>query len=104
MLKRTLLMLSESSRAKAFIVRAPFASAVVRRFVAGETLDEAVPVVHDLNRAGMTVTLDYLGESVRDRKEATAAADQYLRMIDRIIAEGVDGNVSLKLTQMGQDI
>jgi hypothetical protein len=52
----------------------------------------------------MSVTLDYLGESVSDRAEATAAADQYLEIIDRIVAERIDGNVSLKLTQMGQDI
>src|SRR5690606_38782273 len=57
-----------------------------------------------LNRAGMAVTLDYLGESVRSRDEARAAADVYLQLLDRIAAERLDANVSLKLTQMGQDI
>jgi len=52
----------------------------------------------------MSATLDYLGESVRNREEAEAAADVYLRLIDRIAAEGLEANVSLKLTQMGQDI
>jgi hypothetical protein len=58
----------------------------------------------ELNAAGFKVTLDYLGESVHNREEAVAAADTYLRLIDRIAAEGLDANVSLKLTQMGQDI
>ena len=104
MLRQTLLVLSESDLARSFVTHAPFASAAARRFVAGETIDEAIPAVRELNARGQTVTLDYLGESVSDRAEATAAADTYLRIIDAIVEGGIDGNVSLKLTQMGQDI
>jgi proline dehydrogenase len=104
MLRQTFIVLSKSSLARAFVTHAPFASAAARRFVAGETIDDAIRAARELNEAGMTVTMDYLGESVNDRAEATAAADQYLDIIDRIVAEGIDGNVSLKLTQMGQDI
>jgi proline dehydrogenase len=104
MLKQGFIFLSQSSLAKKFVTRAPFASAAARRFVAGETIDDAIAAARELNDAGMSVTLDYLGESVSDRAEATAAADQYLEIIDRIVAENIDGNVSLKLTQMGQDI
>jgi proline dehydrogenase len=104
MLRQGFIFLSQSDLARRFVTHAPFASAAARRFVAGETVDDAVRAARELNEAGMTVTLDYLGESVSDRAEATAAADQYLEIIDRIVAEKIDGNVSLKLTQMGQDI
>jgi proline dehydrogenase len=104
MLRQTFIFLSQSGLARGFVTRAPFASAAARRFVAGETVDDAIRAARELNGAGMTVTLDYLGEAVSDRAEATAAADQYLEIIDRIVTENIDGNVSLKLTQMGQDI
>jgi proline dehydrogenase len=104
MLRQGFILLSKSDLARWFVTHAPFASAAARRFVAGETIDDAVRAARELNQGGMTVTMDYLGESVSDRAEATAAADQYLRIIDRIVADGIDGNVSLKLTQMGQDI
>jgi proline dehydrogenase len=83
---------------------APFARGVARRFVAGETIDDAIRAAHALNEAGATVTLDYLGESVSSRDEARASADVYLQLLERITAEGLRANVSLKMTQMGQDI
>ncbi|MDX1675753.1 MAG: proline dehydrogenase family protein, partial [Longimicrobiales bacterium] len=104
MLRQGLLMLSESSVARSVVTHAPFARSAARRFVAGETIDEAMAAAAELNAAGMTVTLDYLGESVSDRAEAREAADTYLDIIDAIVRDGIDGNVSLKLTQMGQDI
>ena len=104
MLREGLLFLSRSGTARKVVMNAPFARSAARRFVAGETLDDAIDAARRINADRMAVTLDYLGESVRDRAEATAAADTYLRMIDRLVAEGIDGNVSLKLTQMGQDI
>ncbi len=104
MLRQSFILLSKSDLARRFVTHAPFASAAARRFVAGETMDDASSAARELNRAGMTVTMDYLGESVNDRAEATAAADQYLEIIDRMVADQIDGNVSLKLTQMGQDI
>jgi proline dehydrogenase len=83
---------------------APGARTMARRFVAGETIDDGVNAARELNRIGMKVTLDYLGESVSNRADATAAADTYIAMIERIAGAGLDANVSLKLTQMGQDI
>src|SRR5687768_14813696 len=77
---------------------------MARRFVAGETIEDGIHAARESNRLGMSVTLDYLGESVSNREEARAAADVYLQMIDRITAEKLDANVSVKLTQMGQDI
>ena len=71
------------------------------RFVAGTTLDDAVVAVRALNAAGMSATLDVLGESVSDRAAADRAAAGYVRTIERIAADGLDANVSLKLSQMG---
>jgi proline dehydrogenase len=104
MLRQGLLMLSESSMARTMVTHAPFARAAARRFVAGETIPEATAAAGELNASGMTVTMDYLGESVHDREEARAAADTYLEIIDAVVRDGIEGNVSLKLTQMGQDI
>jgi proline dehydrogenase len=77
---------------------------MARRFVAGETIDEGVIATRALNQSGASVSLDYLGESVSSRPEARAAADIYVAMLDRIAREKLNANVSLKLTQMGQDI
>jgi proline dehydrogenase len=74
------------------------------RFVAGETLDEALAVARKLNAEGITVTLDHLGESVTTLAEAADARDVYLRTLDAIHANAIQGNVSLKLTQFGLDI
>jgi proline dehydrogenase len=74
------------------------------RFVAGETLDEAIDAVRALNRQGMIATLDHLGENVATRNEAVGAADEYLIALDALDESGVNSNVSLKLTQMGLDL
>jgi proline dehydrogenase len=74
------------------------------RFVAGETLDDALAVCRRLNGEGITTTLDHLGESVNTLEEAGQAKDVYLRTLQAIHESGVLGNVSLKLTQFGLDI
>ena len=74
------------------------------RFVAGTTLNDAVASVRALNAAGATATLDVLGESVDDRASADRAAAAYVEAIERIAAEGLEANVSIKLTQMGLDL
>src|SRR5581483_11891698 len=74
------------------------------RFVAGETLDQALAVCRRLNDEGITVTLDHLGESVTSLSEAAEARDVYLRTQNAIQEKGIQGNVSLKLTQFGLDL
>jgi proline dehydrogenase len=74
------------------------------RFVAGETLDQALQVGRDLNSEGITITLDHLGESVTSLAEAAEARDVYLRTLAAIQENGIRGNVSLKLTQFGLDL
>jgi proline dehydrogenase len=75
-----------------------------RRFIAGERIEEAIACARRLQARGMLLTLDYLGESVRTTEEATAATREYLRLIDVIVAAGIERNISLKLTQLGIDI
>lgn len=104
MLREGLLFLSESRLARRIAGGAPGARTVARRFVAGEKPEDAIRAARALDQAGMPVSLDYLGESVRSREEARAAADVYLGLLDRIAADRLRANVSLKLTQMGQDI
>lgn len=77
---------------------------VALRFVAGETLDEAMAAARRLNEEGMSVSLDHLGEHVSDATLALLARDAYLACIDRIAAEGLDANISVKLTQLGMGL
>jgi proline dehydrogenase len=82
----------------------PLVRRMPHRFVAGTRLDEAIAVVRALNATGASATLDVLGEAVEDRAAADAAAAAYVEAIGRIAAEGLDANVSIKLTQMGLDL
>jgi len=75
-----------------------------RRFIAGETIEEAIADARALQARGMLLTLDYLGESVRNSDEAAAATAEYVRLIDVIVAGGIERNISLKLTQLGVDV
>jgi proline dehydrogenase len=75
-----------------------------RRFIAGETVDEAIDAARAVEAAGMLQTLDLLGESVATAAEADAATRGYLAMIERIVAAGIGRNISLKLTQLGLTI
>ena len=75
-----------------------------RRFIAGETVQEAVTCVQELRHQGLLLTLDYLGESVASAAAASAAAADYVRIIDAIVASGIERNISLKLTQLGLDV
>ncbi len=103
-LRAGLLWLSEQPRIFRFVRGNGLARRFASRFVAGETVDDAVAALGRLNAAGISATLDLLGESVRDAAEASAARDVYLTLLDRIAAARADGNVSVKLTQMGLDI
>ena len=85
-------------------MRTPLLRAMPLRFVAGTTLDQAITAVRALNKTGASATLDVLGESVSDRASADRAAAAYVETIERIAAEKLDANVSIKLTQMGLDL
>ncbi|MEZ4818533.1 MAG: proline dehydrogenase family protein [Bdellovibrionota bacterium] len=74
-----------------------------RRFVAGETADQAIEVVKILNQEGIKTSLDLLGENVENLQQADAAVQEYRELFDKIAAAGIDSGVSIKLTQLGLD-
>src|SRR5580698_1072747 len=76
-------------------------SFLAKRFIAGETIDNAIVAVRRLNEQGMSATLDFLGEDVLERTAAVRTRDTYLEMLGHIAQSGVDSNVSVKLTAMG---
>jgi proline dehydrogenase len=79
-------------------------SSFARRFIAGETIEEAVVAARDIQAHGMRLTLDMLGESVSNLDAAAAATRQYLTVMETVAAAGVERNISLKLTQLGLDV
>jgi proline dehydrogenase len=104
MLKSTLLYLSNQQDVFRFVRNNRLANSFARRFVAGETLDDALNAVRALNAKDITASLDELGESVTNEAEARATRDSYLRILDRIAQEGLRANASVKLTALGLDI
>ena len=103
-MRQGLLWLSEQRKVFNFVRRNGVARKLASRFVAGETIEDAVRVASDLRQRGITASLDLLGESVHVEAEAVAARDQYLAMLDQMARQKVEVNVSVKLTQMGLDI
>src|SRR5688500_4458446 len=104
MLRKTLLYLSNQQTVFSFVRRNRLAKRMASRFVAGETVEEAMTAVRTLNARGITASLDLLGESVHREEEARATAASYLDILDRIKQEKLDANVSVKLTAMGLDV
>jgi proline dehydrogenase len=88
--------------ASRFGMRRP--TSFARRFIAGETVGEAIDAARRVEARGAMLTLDLLGERVTTLEEAEAAARQYLGVVDAIIESGIERNLSLKLTQLGLDV
>ena len=78
--------------------------AFARRFIAGETVDDAIAAVRTIEARGLNSTLDYLGESVTSLAAAETATREYLSLIEAVDRAGVERNLSLKLTQLGLDV
>src|SRR6202163_1216725 len=104
MLRATLLKLSASPGFAHWVTSNATTRRMARRFVAGETLDEAIAAARACNSVGMYTSLDYLGENVATVADAQRARDAYLEIFDRIAQERLHANVSCKLTQLGFDI
>src|SRR5690349_8016008 len=90
MFRSFFLYLSASATARKVLVALPFAARVVRRFVAGETLDDAIRAVRTLNAKGILATLDHLGENVHTEADANRAAGEYVALLDRIAQTGIN--------------
>ena len=101
MLRSFLLYLSERETPKKFLAHSSLGRKLARRFIAGEEFEDAVRVVRQLTAEGFAVTLDHLGESVRESRDADEACLVYLTLLDRLAAEGIASHISIKLTQLG---
>jgi proline dehydrogenase len=104
MVRALFLFLSRQKQLRHWMETSPTAQRLATRFVAGETLEQALAVSRALNGEGISVTLDHLGESVNSLDEAAQASEVYLRTLDAIHSGAIQGNVSLKLTQFGLDL
>jgi proline dehydrogenase len=105
MMRQGLLWLSEQKNVFNFVRSNGVARQFASRFVAGETIADAVTAAETLAKKRITSTLDLLGESVTQGSDAEAAAEQYVQMVDEMAARGgLEVNVSVKLTQMGFDV
>lgn len=104
MMRGLFLWLSERQSIFRFVKRNGLARRMAQRFVAGETLDSALAASRELNARGIVVSLDLLGESVTNAEETRDARDEVLEIIDGIADAAIQGNVSIKLTQLGLDI
>jgi proline dehydrogenase len=101
MLRSFFIYLSKAGWARKIVTGWSIAWRVASRFVAGETLDQAINVVKSLNAKGINVTLDHLGEHVSNAQEAKKATDDIIDALNAIQSSGVRANVSIKLTQIG---
>jgi proline dehydrogenase len=108
MLRQAILAASRNGTVKKVVAGAPVSRSVVKRFVAGETVEDAVAATSKLTEAGLTVSLDHLGEDTLDAGQADATVKAYLLLLERLSAAGLTAGgrseVSVKLTAVGQAI
>jgi proline dehydrogenase len=99
-----ILAASRSDRMRRFVSAAPGTKQVVARFIAGETVDQVVPIVQDAVGKGLEVTLDVVGEDITTREQAAAARDAYLELIEHLarLELGTRAEMSVKLSMFGQ--
>ena len=104
MLKGTLLYLANRRPVQRMVMRHDLLRGLTQRYVAGEDLADGVVVAETLNTQGLLVSLDHLGESVTSPAAARRAVASYVDALEALSTEQVEGNVSLKLTQLGLDL
>jgi proline dehydrogenase len=104
MLRTFFVRLSENPSLRNFAERSSLGRRVSDRFVAGTEIADAVRATQAVNRAGMSVSIDNLGENVTNPDEARLSAQLYHQILDAIVANELNANISLKLTHMGLDV
>ena len=104
MLRTFFVRLSENPSLRHFAERSSLGQRVSGRFVAGTSIANAVRATQAINRAGMSVTIDNLGENVTNPDEARLSAQLYSEILDAIVTNKLNANISLKLTHMGLDV
>jgi proline dehydrogenase len=100
-LRRFLIDLSQNKDVQTWFSSLPIARSMVERFVAGETLEEALHVAQHLESQGIVATLNYLGEETHSTSDAKAATEEYLRILTSIEQNGLKSTISFKPTQIG---
>jgi proline dehydrogenase len=103
-MRRVLLWLARNAWLKRRLPRLGFMRRAVRRFMPGETIDAAIAAAGPLQAAGIGTLYTRLGENLTRLDEAAKVADHYAALLDRIAAAGIDGEISVKLTQLGLDL
>jgi proline dehydrogenase len=103
-LRQLFIGLSHSKSIRALAEHSPMGLRMSRRFVAGTTLEEAIAATRAVNGLGMTVSIDHLGENVTNPEEARHSAQSYHDILEAVRANGLQANISLKLTHMGMDV
>jgi proline dehydrogenase len=104
MLRTFFVRLSENPSLRNFAERSSLGRRVSGRFVAGTEIADAVRATQAINRAGMSVSIDNLGENVTNPEEARHSAQLYHQILEAIVANQLNANISLKLTHMGLDV
>ncbi len=104
MMRQAVLAVADRPVVSGFFRSSPVVRGLVDRFVAGETLDEALVVCRELADRGMALTLDELGENVHTQEEVDAAVTTYIGILRRLHAERLEPNISVKLTMLGLDL
>lgn len=102
--RSALIYLSQKEGLKDFAARFRLFKKLTTRFVAGETIAEAVAAIREINREGCSASFDHLNESVANAAEAEGEVREYLRILDQIDQTGINSNVSIKLTQFGLEL
>ncbi|NWF25201.1 proline dehydrogenase family protein [Streptomyces sp. PKU-EA00015] len=106
MLGPVILAASRSDKMRRFVSAAPGTKQVVARFIAGETVDQVIPVVRDAAAKGLEVTLDVVGEDITTPEQAAAARDAYLELVEHLepLDLGPRAEMSVKLSMFGQSL
>jgi proline dehydrogenase len=104
MFRSFFIFLSQQKSLRRWMEQSSFAKPLTRRFIAGNTLEEALAACEKVNRQGILTTLDYLGESVTAIEEANQSRDHCLRAIQMLHDRHLQSTISVKLTQLGLDI
>ncbi|HET8781985.1 MAG TPA: proline dehydrogenase family protein [Pyrinomonadaceae bacterium] len=102
--RSALIWLSGHEGLKDFATRFSFFKKLTTRFVAGETIDEVIPYIREINAENCTASFDHLNESVDNADEANKEVEEYLRILQQIEATRIRSNVSIKLTQFGLEL
>lgn len=103
LIRNFIFWLSGKRRVTNLIARRGMKYGFAKRFVAGETLHDALVASTELCARGRRVSLNHLGENVRTAEEARVARDSYINMVRQLAAQRLEGNISIKLSQLGLD-